>query len=189
MTSSPPASGARSRTRQAILDAAIRVLGRRPGASLSEVATAAEVGRTTLHRYFASRQELLDAVSVEALSAVGSAFERAGLAEGTGRETVLRALRELLDLRDVLTLVFTGIFLDRPEWQEGTEPSGELVEVVRRGHADGSISPALSALWVENLLWCLLYAADSYANVTGGSRHDALAMATRSLDGALRPDR
>ncbi|MDQ3577436.1 MAG: TetR/AcrR family transcriptional regulator, partial [Actinomycetota bacterium] len=44
--------GARARTRRAILDAAISVLSRNPAASLAEVAEAAQVGRTTVHRYF-----------------------------------------------------------------------------------------------------------------------------------------
>jgi TetR/AcrR family transcriptional repressor of lfrA len=42
--------GPRSRTRKAILDAAMAVLGEDPGASLGDNAAAAQVGRSTLHR-------------------------------------------------------------------------------------------------------------------------------------------
>jgi len=47
----------------------------------------------------------------------------------------------------------------------------------------------LTPLWIQSLLWPLLYAADSYVRETGGSRHDAMAMAMAlsSLDGAVRP--
>ncbi|MBQ1052796.1 TetR family transcriptional regulator, partial [Micromonospora sp. C51] len=58
-------TGSRARTRQAILQAAIEVLSRNPAASLGEIATAAQVGRTTLHRYFAERSDLLAGVVEE----------------------------------------------------------------------------------------------------------------------------
>ena len=59
-------TGTRGRTRKAILDAAIRVLAADPSASLGQIADAADVGRTTLHRYFPDRAELLAAVMQEA---------------------------------------------------------------------------------------------------------------------------
>ena len=55
------ATGLRGRTRKAILDAAMSVLAENPSAPLSEIAAAAEVGRSTVHRYFAERTELIKA--------------------------------------------------------------------------------------------------------------------------------
>ena len=57
-------SATRTRTRQAILAAAVTVFARDPSAALGEVAAAAGVGRTTLHRYFAERSDLLAALAV-----------------------------------------------------------------------------------------------------------------------------
>ena len=57
------ATGARGRTRKAILDAAIGVLATDPAASLGQIADAADVGRTTLHRYFPERADLLTALT------------------------------------------------------------------------------------------------------------------------------
>jgi serine phosphatase RsbU (regulator of sigma subunit) len=51
------------RNRERILDAAERMLERSRSASLSEIATAAGVSRSTLHRRFPSRDELLDALA------------------------------------------------------------------------------------------------------------------------------
>ena len=47
--------------------------------SLGEVAAAASVGRTTLHRYFPERSDLLAAIAVHPLEQVAAATERAGL--------------------------------------------------------------------------------------------------------------
>ena len=55
-------SATKVRTRRAILDAAVGALARDASASLAEVASAAGVGRTTVHRYFPERADLLRAL-------------------------------------------------------------------------------------------------------------------------------
>ncbi|HUW15956.1 MAG TPA: TetR family transcriptional regulator, partial [Actinomycetes bacterium] len=54
------------RTRRAVLDAAARLFGKNSTASLSDVAAAAGVGRTTVHRCFATREELVRALVEDA---------------------------------------------------------------------------------------------------------------------------
>ena len=75
--------------------------GRRAGAnataSLGDIATAAEVGRTTLHRYFTERSDLLSALTRHALEQVVAAggARAAGRRPGAGgaRPAVPRVLR------------------------------------------------------------------------------------------------
>jgi AcrR family transcriptional regulator len=59
---SDPRRGDALRNRERILDAAERMLEHRPSASLTEIAKAAGVSRSTLHRRFASRDALVAAV-------------------------------------------------------------------------------------------------------------------------------
>ena len=71
------ATGLRGRTRRAILDAAMSVLADNPSASLSDIAAAAEVGRSTVHRYFAERTELIKALAVHVHALSNAAIEAA----------------------------------------------------------------------------------------------------------------
>ncbi|MEU4569881.1 TetR/AcrR family transcriptional regulator [Micromonospora sp. NPDC023956] len=179
-------SGSRARTRQAIVDAAIEVLGRHPAASLGDIAAAADVGRTTLHRYFAERADLLSAVGTEAAARLARATAQARPAEGTGASAVRRLCQEYFDLGDLLSLLFS-----EPELcavptageAEGCDP--EFTALVERGHRDGSIDPELPAGWVQSIIWSQLYAGWSYLAETGASRHEVLRLVLRTVDGAI----
>ena len=47
---------------EAIVDAAIQLLARNPGASMNEIAMVAGVGRATLYRHYSTRDELIAAI-------------------------------------------------------------------------------------------------------------------------------
>ena len=65
------------RTAAAILQAAERVLRHDPTASLGQIAAAAGVTRTTVHRRFANRQVLIAALQASAIEHFYDAFEAA----------------------------------------------------------------------------------------------------------------
>ena len=54
--------------REALIEAAFAVFSRDPSAPLAQVADRAGVGRATLHRYFASRDELVRALTEIAIA-------------------------------------------------------------------------------------------------------------------------
>ena len=178
-------TGTRTRTRQAILDAAIELLAQHPAASLGEIAAAARVGRTTLHRYFPDRSDLLTAVGAEGRERLSRATLRADVARDTGGAALLRLAREYFDLGSVLSLIFAG------SGDAGcVEPAEDQViaGLVTRGHADGSIDPELPAGWLENLFWSQMYAAWAHLGDNPDmSRHEVLHLLLRSLGNALRP--
>jgi AcrR family transcriptional regulator len=179
-------SPTRSRTRQAIVDAAIAAIAQNPAVSLGEIATAAGVGRTTLHRYFAERSDLLTAVVAEGNHRLRRATTLARLDEGTGRDALLRLCREYFDLGDLLSLVFGEAQLtlgDDECFDQVTEV--DFAALVDRGHADGSIDSRLPASWIGSLLWSQLYAAWHHQGEE--SRHEVLGLLLHSLGGGLRP--
>ncbi|MFC5661804.1 TetR/AcrR family transcriptional regulator [Kitasatospora misakiensis] len=63
------------RSVRAILAAAERVLAEHPGATMEQIAEAAGVTRTTVHRRFANRQALIDALATEAAAKLAEAIE------------------------------------------------------------------------------------------------------------------
>src|ERR671912_1074180 len=102
----PTRSGVRDRTRRAILGAAASVLARDRAAPLAEIAEAAGVGRSTLHRHFADREELVAAAVEDSLAALGQAVEDAALDQGPPQEAMRRLVAAMVDVGDRLMFLF-----------------------------------------------------------------------------------
>ncbi len=181
-------SGARARTRRAILAAAIDALAKDGGASLGEVAAAGEVSRTTLHRYFPERSDLVRAVVDEAMARIAAATERAGLDQGPVPEAIERACREYFELGPVLTVLFSGaVEIADEDWEryEAADPERGLAAAVARGQAEGSVDPDLPAAWIENVVWALLYSAWNYGRETDAPRQAGIELCLRSARKAI----
>lgn len=179
-------SASRARTRQAILEAAIEVLGRNPAAPLGEVAVAAAVGRTTLHRYFPERSDLLAALGAEAASRLGGVVARARTPEGSGAVAFRRLCAEYFDLGELLSLLFRNpVLLDGLDWSEQGACDAGVTEVIERGHRDGTIDPELPVDWLRNFIWAQLYTGWSYQAETGRTRHEVLRLILRTVDGVI----
>lgn len=179
-------STTRARTRRSILDAAVTVLARDSAASLGEIATAAGVGRTTVHRYFAERSDLIAALAVHVLEQVAAATERAALVHGSPTDALERLCREYSELGDALTLTFNEPQISADaSWQQDAPHDRELVAMIKRGQADGSIDPGLTAEWIQYMLWALLYTAWSLTRERSMPRHEAIEQCLRSLRKAV----
>lgn len=161
-------SATRERTRRAILAAAIPTLVGKPTASLGEVADAAGVARSTLHRYFPDRAALVAALNGHVEAEYAAAIERSRPDEGTG----LEAYRRICD--EMFAVDAFAWWLQHTEPQatddsadgdgscddsSGTQVDDRLADVVRRGHDDGTIDASLDPDWLVNHIWAVLYAA------------------------------
>lgn len=175
-----------ARTRRAILDAAVRVLSADFGAPLAEIARQAGVGRTTLHRYFPERGDLLSAIAADALERTGVAVARTRLDEGPALEALERLCQELFELGDVLMLLFSEPrLMSDPVWEEETDSDRAILAAIARGHAEGAIDPAMPAAWTQELIWALLYTAWEHARTHDVPKHEALGLCLRTLRRAI----
>jgi AcrR family transcriptional regulator len=182
-------TGARARTRREIVSAAVETLAKDPGASLADVAATAGVSRTTVHRYFAERSDLIAAVTVEVADQIFAAARRAGLDRGPAPDAISRLCREYFELAPAMTLVFSGVVeVTEDDWKAHDADEARAVpDAVERGRQEGTIAPELTAAWVEHLLWTFLYAAWSYAREHDVPRHEALDLCLVGLRKALAP--
>lgn len=172
---------ARTRTRNAILRAAITVLSQNPAASLGEIADAAEVARSTLHRYFPERSALTDAMNTYAAEEIGAATRRARLDQGSAADALIRLCHEYFDHWDTITWIYMESMqecADGDAFDERMDP--DMTTLIERGHRDGSIDPSIPNAWLQQLLWALLYSAWEYIR-QGRSKHEALTLTLDSL--------
>ncbi len=183
-TAAAPESGARARTRRAILDAAVAVLSADRSASLGDVAQAAHVGRTTLHRYFPERADLVDALGTEAVERTRAAVAAARLDDGDPVAALRRLAFEYFDLGPWYMVLFNELSGGEPEfWAESDAAEEPVRELLRRGQADGVLDDQLTVPWLVRTLWWMLFNAWAMHDEGEASRADALRMAVRSIEG------
>ena len=180
-----PRSGARARTRRAILRAAATVLSRDRNAPLSSVAEVAEVGRSTLHRYFPEREDLVAATFEEAFAELGRVMEEARVDEGPATEALRRVVAAHVEAGEWVLFAF-GDPADQPQGVEESEPEPAfLVDLVRRGQSEGGIAADLDPVWVVNVVWALVFTGMEQVQAGRLSRHAVAATVVRTLEGGV----
>lgn len=189
-TSSTP--GTTARTRRAILDAALAVLTEDRHASLSDIAKAAEVGRSTLHRYFPDRAALIKGLNEDTNQATRRAFEEAELRDGTPAEAFRRLVYAMYDIAPRVHLLFNEIQFgddaggeedwDGEEWVNTHWPVGELFH---RGQRAGYFDSEIDDDWFVRMLWYTM--SGGWEAVVEGklTRHQAIARTIRLLEGGV----
>jgi TetR/AcrR family transcriptional repressor of lfrA len=178
------------RTRRALLDAAAELLSKDTRASLGEVATAAGVGRTTLHRYFATREDLVLALGDEAVDCVAEAIDEGRPADDDAPAALRRVVAALVELGPwVRFLNADPVVYDSPElnrrWYEAFEP---VADTLRRGQRDGTVRADLPVTWLVDLLGGAVITAWDSVHAGRLAAGEAADVVSRSvLDGIALP--
>ncbi|MFC9943326.1 TetR/AcrR family transcriptional regulator [Streptomyces pratensis] len=177
-------SSTRNRTERAIVTAAVRVWVRDRAATLPQVAEAAEVGRTTLHRYFPERDGLLRAANEHALEAIGGAIAEADPDRGHPLDAMRRVIAALASASDAIMFVFGDQSRVRDAAPEPDLPTPDdpVIGLIRRGQAEGVFDDQLTAEWIQQVLWGVTYTA--FEQVERGTlpKFDVAATVTRTLE-------
>lgn len=188
VSTTPTESGTRGRTRRAIIGAAATVLARDRRATLAEIAQAAEVGRSTLHRYFADRDELVRAAVVDSLALIEQAVLGAAVDEGPPVDAMRRLVTALVATGDRLIFAFGDLSLldELPEEDDQTERL--VIDLIERGQAEGVFDRDVSAPWIMSTVWAMVYTGAEAAQSGMLPPHGVTAHVIRTLEGGIRRD-
>lgn len=145
------------RSVRSILEAAERMLSADPAASLEQIAEAAGVARTTIHRRFASRQALVDALVDTAMAQLQQAIE------DSRPETAppLVALHQFTAnvLRTKLSWRF-ALGVAPAAGSAATETKQQIqhrsVQLLARAQEQGVLDPAADLEWTRRVYYALI---------------------------------
>jgi AcrR family transcriptional regulator len=146
--------------RRTLLDVAAEVLVGDPAASLAEVAEAAGIGRTTLHKQYATRDDLLRAVGHRAIDLWEQAV--AGVVDADAHDGGLRALTEaMIPIGPQLAFLWRNPTLDRAKdvVERWTAVEGDALAVLQQAQARGVIAAEVPFWWLLQTLYSLVYVA------------------------------
>jgi AcrR family transcriptional regulator len=150
--------------RPPLLDVAAEVLVADPAASLAEVAVAAGIGRTTLHKHYATRDDLLRAVGHRAVDLWEQALSQVTDAPDGGLRAIITAM---VAVGSQLGFLWRTPALDRDQALEERSRAAQdaTLAVLRRACERGVLAPATPDWWLLSTFFSLIYvAAESVAD-------------------------
>lgn len=145
------------RTREKILAAATRTLSSNAGASLSDIAHEAGIGRTTLHRYFATRAALHEAMTERALDRLDGVFDGVDFEQPLA-SALQHLVTECLPLGPEMVVVGNHPDLWEGEWSGRWERyTGTLIGAIERAQARGEARAGVPSWWAAELIMLNLW--------------------------------
>lgn len=143
-----------------ILDIATKVLLADPSASLGDVAKAAGIGRTTLHKRYPTRHDLVLALAGEALDVIDEAMADIDL-RGPAPEVLEALVTALVPLgpRLEFLLRFPGLENDQRLAARMEVMDKPVIDFVRDAQEGGALRADLPTWWVANALYAGIHSA------------------------------
>ncbi len=177
----------RPSAKDALIEAAYTVLSQNPGASLSEVAERAGVGRATLHRHFAGRDDLVRALAQLAIREMDEAVDAACEGAQTQGDALRLSLEALIPLGDRHGFLAREPLENDPEIAaEFDRQLRETQEVVKAAQEEGVFDRAVPVAWITQAYDHLLYAAWESVKAGETTPAQAAGLAWRTLTHGLK---
>ncbi|MFD4441721.1 TetR/AcrR family transcriptional regulator [Nocardia sp. NPDC058519] len=171
------------RNRSALVAAAIRVLGERPEASMSEIAAAAGVTRQTAYAHFGTREMLLASVRDEQSRRAIDALTAADLETGTATAALDRFLAAVATMLAEQTR-FDCSDNDRTADAARHVPIEQHLDaLIRRGRDAGEFTTDLHTEWLIAATIALGHAAGQHLR---GGGNDVATVAAQFRSSVLR---
>jgi AcrR family transcriptional regulator len=185
MVSPETTSGPRAEARRYVLCAAARALAEDPQASIQDIAVASGVGRATVYRWFACREQLIEAIHAE-VAAQADEIVLSRLAEGgPALERLLRVSRDIIALGD------TYRFLAAQGETRKARRSGAATEAleahIARAQRAGELRADLPAEWLSATFSGLLATACRELSRGEATQERVEEMVGRTITAAFAP--
>ena len=168
--------------RDALFEAGFEVLSRDATATLAQIAERAGVGRATLHRHFAGRDEFVRALALRAIAEMDDAAEKA-CEPATSHLDALRLSLKALAPLGARHGFLLRISLDHEpeieaEYQRQLKETRELVDAAKR---EGGFRADIPNAWIVHAYDNLLFAAWESIRAGDATPAQAAELAWRTL--------
>ncbi|WP_165390340.1 TetR/AcrR family transcriptional regulator [Thalassococcus sp. S3] len=172
----------RPSTHAAILEAAFQVFNDMPGASLAVIAERAGVGRATLHRHFASREDLLLAMAKAAHAELTAAVDAAVADAQSYTEGLRLAMAAIIPLAERHMFLASQTLDHHPEMAEAEARDRlDLISDIDKAKSEGLLDPNLPSSWIAESYDALIYAGWAVVHRQEATPRQAADMAWRSF--------
>lgn len=158
---SPAKRADAQRSIEAILDAAIRCLGRNPDASVSEIAKTAGVGRVTVYGHFPNRADLIEAALTRAIDDGHASLEAVDLS-GDPRQALARLIEsswQLVNNSRSLLIAAQDALPPGKIRELHAGPALRIELLMERGRDEGVFRTDLPTAWLIGVLHSIMHNA------------------------------
>lgn len=176
---------------RAILEAAERTLSRDPAATMEQIAEAAGVARTTVHRRFATRDALIDALAVWATQRFAAAVDSAHPDTAPPLVALYQTTANVLSVKISWGFAMSQASSANPEVARVYSEIRDTCErLLRRAREAGVLRTDVDIPWTRRVYYALIHEA-----AQSRDDQDTDALATLVVDtllrgaGAPHPDR
>lgn len=170
------------RSVQKILEAAELVLRDDPGASMAQIAEAAGVARTTVHRRFATREALIGAMTLWATRRFDEAVQAARPETAPPLIALYQVTANVLRVKIDWGFAMGVASADPEVARVHAHVRGQCDQVFRRARDEGMLRPDTDLDWMRRVYYALIQ--EAARNDAGDTAPDALA--TLIMDTLLR---
>ena len=173
--------------KRSLLDVAAEVLVADPSASLTQVADAAGIGRTTLHKHYATREDLLRAVGHRVIDLWEQVAETASADDADGG--LRAAIEAMIPIGPQLAFLWRTPSFDHDQdletrWNAFTQ---ETLAILKRAQDRGVISAAVPDWWLLSTFYAVIYIASERVQLGHLARLDAPGLALSTLLHGIAP--
>ncbi|MHA3024237.1 TetR/AcrR family transcriptional regulator [Mycobacterium sp. BMJ-28] len=171
------------RSVRAILEAAERVLAEDANASMERIAEAAGLTRITVHRRFANRQALLEALSVSAMQQLLEAIEEGRPNSAPALIALYRVTANVLRVKSAWRFTLTHhTSLSDAAATIWADIDAHTVELLARAQREGLLADSADLGWLRQVYYALL--GEAIVKSAGGEQ-DTDPLATLVIDTLL----